>query len=122
MEASFLFIVFFLFNYHFSLKCGKSNLKFKKLCFIHCDNASDFSNIAYTAFFPDYIFLFLLSRKCFDFFIFKFLFSNSQQSYAVADAHFYLRCMPVYLFHMKIYVHTEKRCREMVENAVEFRR
>ena len=65
--------LFFFFNYHFSLKCGKSNLKFKKLCFIHCDNASDFSNITYTAFFPDYIFLFLLSRKCFNFFIFKFL-------------------------------------------------
>ncbi|RUS87486.1 hypothetical protein EGW08_004740, partial [Elysia chlorotica] len=45
-----------------------------------------------------------------------------KQSYAVADAHFYLRCMPVYLFHMKIYVHTEKNCRHIAESAINFRR
>ncbi|GFO21397.1 protein sfi1 homolog, partial [Plakobranchus ocellatus] len=45
-----------------------------------------------------------------------------KQSYAVAAAHFYLRTMPAYLFHMKVFVQMEKNCRQIAANAIIFRR
>ncbi|GFR92395.1 protein SFI1 homolog [Elysia marginata] len=47
---------------------------------------------------------------------------QAEQSYAVADAHFYLRSMPVYLFHMKIFAHTERNCKDIAETGINFRR
>ncbi|CAL1530935.1 unnamed protein product [Lymnaea stagnalis] len=47
---------------------------------------------------------------------------HRKKQYAQADAHFYLRIVPVCFYHMHLFVELEKTCRENSVKAVAFRR